>query len=112
MNHLNYYNALLVRQINDTTPRKKASNNEATFGDIGDPADSKWKAILAENTFGDIGDPADSEKWEAVLAETRQICENLRKSLAQINDSQLEEEHVGGWLVKFCTTYTIQGKLY
>ncbi|MCK6258455.1 DinB family protein [Fictibacillus sp. KIGAM418] len=96
VNHLNYYNALLVRQINDTTPRKKASNSKAAFGDIGEPADSKWKAVLAENTFGDIGDPADSEKWKAVLAETRLICENLRKSLAQVNDSHLEEEHVGG----------------
>jgi hypothetical protein len=96
VNHLNYYNALLVRQINDTTPRKKASNKKATFGDIGQPADSKWKAVLAEDTFGDIGDPADSEKWEAVLAETRLICENLRKSLAQVNDCQLEEELVGG----------------
>ena len=96
MNHLNYYNALLVRQINDTTPRKKASNNKATFGDIGKPTDSKWKAVLAENTFGDIGDPADSEKWKAALAETRLICENLRKSLAQVNDSQLEVELVGG----------------
>lgn len=90
VNHLNYYNALLVRQINDTTPRNKASNTKATFGDIGEPADSKWKAVLAVNTFGDIGDPADSEKWKAVLAETRLICENLRKSLAQVNDSQLE----------------------
>ncbi|WP_165970890.1 DinB family protein [Peribacillus frigoritolerans] len=95
MNHLNYYNALLVRQINDTTPRKKGSNNKATFGDIGEPADSKWKAILAENTFGDSGDPADSEKWKEVLAETRLICENLRKSLARINDRQLKEHHVG-----------------
>jgi hypothetical protein len=76
VNHLNYYNALLVRQINGTTPRNKASNNKATFGDI--------------------GEPADSEKWKAVLAETRLICENLRKSLAQVNDSQLDEELVGG----------------
>ncbi|GGB47285.1 DinB family protein [Fictibacillus barbaricus] len=96
VNHLNYYNALLVRQINDTTPRKKASNTKATFGDIGEQPDSRWKAVLAVNTFGDIGDPADSEKWKAVLTETRLICENLRKSLAQVNDSQLEEELVGG----------------
>ncbi|MED2972893.1 DinB family protein [Fictibacillus sp. B-59209] len=96
VNHLNYYNALLVRQINDTTPRKKASINKPSFGDIGEPPNSKWQAVLAENTFGDIGDPSDSEKWKAVLAETRLICENLRKSLAQVNDSQLDEELVGG----------------
>ncbi|MBL3644634.1 DinB family protein [Bacillus sp. RHFB] len=76
VNHLNYYNALLVSQINGTTPRNKASNNKATFGDI--------------------GEPADSEKWKAVLAETRLIFEKLRKSLEQVNDSQLDEELVGG----------------
>ncbi|MGG4491140.1 DinB family protein [Metabacillus idriensis] len=96
VNHLNYYNALLVKQINDTTPQKNAPNQKVTFGDIGEPADSKWKEVLAENTFGDSGDPADSEKWKAVLAETHLICGNLRKSLAQMNDSQLNEEHVGG----------------
>ncbi|MGM0837254.1 MAG: DinB family protein [Bacillota bacterium] len=93
--HLNYYNALLVRQIKDTTTRKKASNNKATFGDIGEPADSKWKEILAEDTFGDVGDPTDSEKWKAVMADTRQICESLRRSLTEVKDSQLEEELVG-----------------
>ena len=96
VNHLNYYNALLVRQINGTTPRNKASNNKATFGDIGEPDSEKWKAVLAENTFRDIGEPADSEKWKAVLAETRLIFEKLRKSLEQVNDSQLDEELVGG----------------
>ncbi|WP_099157088.1 DinB family protein [Virgibacillus ndiopensis] len=96
VNHLNYYNALLVRQINDTTPRKKGSTNKVAFGDIGEPDSEKWKAILAEDTFGDIGDPADSEKWEEVLADAHLICEDLRKSLAQVNDSQLEEELVGG----------------
>ncbi|KKI92049.1 hypothetical protein WQ54_11450 [Bacillus sp. SA1-12] len=96
VNHLNYYNALLVRQINCTTPRKKESNNKAAFGDIGEPDSEKWKAVLAENTFGDIGEPANSEKWKAVIAETRLICENLRDSLAQVNDSQLDEELVGG----------------
>ncbi|OZB92390.1 DinB family protein [Paenibacillus sp. XY044] len=95
VNHLNYYNALLVRQLNDTNPGKKTYNHKITYGDIGEPPSSKWKAIFAENTFGDTGDPADSEKWEATVAETRQICEDLRKSLAQMNDSQLEEEHVG-----------------
>ncbi|MBS4194201.1 DinB family protein [Lederbergia citri] len=96
VNHLNYYNALLVRQLNDTQLRKKASNNKATFGDIGEPVSEKWKAVLAVNTFGDIGESADSEKWKEVLAETRIICENLRKSLAQVNDSKLDEELVGG----------------
>jgi hypothetical protein len=75
VNHLNYYNALLVRLINDKTPRNIASNDKATYGDI--------------------GDPEDSEKWKAVLEETRLICENLRQSLAQLNDSQLEAEHIG-----------------
>ncbi|MDM5340472.1 hypothetical protein QUF84_25080 [Fictibacillus enclensis] len=75
VNHLNYYNALLVRQVNDTTPRKKASNNKATFGDIGEPPNLKWQAILAE---------------------IRLICENLCKTLPQVNDSQLNEELVGG----------------
>jgi hypothetical protein len=96
VNHLNYYNAVLVRQINDATPGKKASDKKAAYGDIGEPADPKWKAILAVNTFGDAGDPADSKKWKAVLAETHLICGDLRKSLAQINDSQLDEELVGG----------------
>jgi hypothetical protein len=95
VNHLNYYNALLVRQINDKTPKKRESNYKAAFGDIGEPADPKWKEILALNTFGDPGNPADAEKWEAVLAETRLICGNLRHSLAQVNDNQLNEEHVG-----------------
>jgi hypothetical protein len=96
VNHLNYYNALLVKQINDTTPSQKALKNNAAFGDIGEPPDSKWKEILSVDTFGDMGDPADSEKWKGVLAETRLICENLRKSLAQFNDSQLDEELTGG----------------
>jgi hypothetical protein len=96
VNHLNYYNALLVRQLNDTTPGKEASNNKPAFGDIGEPANSKWEAILAENTFGDAGDPADSEKWKAVLAETRLIGENLRESLSRVHDNQLDEELVGG----------------
>lgn len=93
--HLNYYNALLVKQINDTTTGKNAANIKPTFGDIGEPVDSKWKEILAENTFGDIGDPADSEKWEADMADTCQICEDLRRSLAQVKDSQLDEELAG-----------------
>ncbi|MBM7554757.1 DinB family protein [Thalassobacillus pellis] len=95
VNHLNYYNALLVRQINDPTTKKKSSNNKASFGDIGKPADSKWKAVLAEDTFGDKGNPEDVEKWKATMAETRLICKNLRKSLAHLNDSQQEEERVG-----------------
>ncbi|WP_261134405.1 DinB family protein [Bacillus sp. Marseille-Q3570] len=95
VNHLNYYNALLVRQINDTTPGKKTSDRKPSFGDIGEPPDSKWKEIFAENTFGDSGDPTDSEKWKAVLADTHLICENLRKLLAQVNDIQLDEERVG-----------------
>ena len=95
VNHLNYYNAILVKQINSPTPRKKEFNNKVTFGDIGEPVSEEWKALLGENTFGDVGDPADSEKWNAVLDETRLICEILRKSLAQVNDSQLEEELVG-----------------
>jgi hypothetical protein len=48
------------------------------------------------NTFGDIGDPAEFEKWKAVLAETHVVFEDLRKSLAQVNDSELDEELVGG----------------
>jgi len=95
VNHLNYYNALLVKQLNDAKPRKKASKHKATFGDIGEAPNPKWEAVLAENTFGDIGDPADSDKWRATVAETRLIFESLRKSLAQMNDSQLDEEHVG-----------------
>ncbi|WP_404451988.1 DinB family protein [Virgibacillus necropolis] len=95
VNHLNYYNTLLVRQINGITPRKKASNSKDTYGDIGEPESEEWKEILAEDTFGNVGDPADSEKWKAALAETRLICGDLRKSLAQVNDSRLEEEHVG-----------------
>ncbi|MFC0190045.1 DinB family protein [Fictibacillus aquaticus] len=95
VNHLNYFNAILLRQTNDTKPRKKASDAKAAFGDIGQPADSKWKAILSVNTFGDAGDPADSEKWKAVLAETHLICKSLRTSLAQVNDSQLDDELVG-----------------
>lgn len=93
--HLNYYNALLVRQINDSIAGKNASNNKATFGDIGESVDSIWKEILAENTFGDVGDPADSEKWNAVMADTRQICESLRRSLAQVKDNWLDEELAG-----------------
>ncbi|MDN4523981.1 DinB family protein [Fictibacillus fluitans] len=96
VNHLNYYNALLVRQINDTTPKKETPDNKAAFGDIGEPPNSKWQAVLAENTFGDSGDPADTEKWEAALAETHHIFENLRKSLEKVNNSQLDEELVGG----------------
>ncbi|MBM7620107.1 hypothetical protein JOC95_001959 [Bacillus tianshenii] len=93
--HLNYYNALLVRQIYDTTTGKEASNDKPTFGDIGEPVDSKWDKILAEDTFGESGDPADSEKWEAFMLDTRRICEDLRKSLAQVKDSQLDEELAG-----------------
>ncbi|WP_417898128.1 DinB family protein [Bacillus haimaensis] len=93
--HLNYYNALLVKQVNDTTTGENVSNNKATFGDIGETVDSKWKEILAEDTFGYVGDPADSEKWNAVLADTLQICESLRRSLAQVKDSQLDEELAG-----------------
>lgn len=93
--HLNYYNDLLVRQIYDTTTGKEASNDKPTFGDIGETVDSKWKEILSEDTFGDGGDPADSEKWEAFMVDTRRICEDLRRSLAQVKDSQLDEELVG-----------------
>ncbi|SDN08513.1 DinB superfamily protein [Fictibacillus solisalsi] len=95
VNHLNYYNALLVKQINDTPPKKEASDTKATFGDIGEPENSKWQSILEVNTFGDTGDPSDSEKWKAALAETHQICENLRQSLAKVNDSHLDKELVG-----------------
>lgn len=95
VNHLNYYNALLVRQLNDTTPGTETFNNTPTYGDIGEPPNSKWQAVLAEDTFGDIGNPADSGKWKVTVAETRLICEDLRKLLAQMNDIQLDEEHVG-----------------
>lgn len=96
VNHLNYYNAILVSQLNDPTHGKKASGGKAAFGDIEEPANPKWEAILARDTFGDSGDPADIEKWEEVLAETRLICEDLRRSLTQVDDSQLDEERVGG----------------
>ncbi|MDR7071628.1 DinB family protein [Fictibacillus barbaricus] len=95
VNHLNYYNAVLVRQINDKTPQEKTSTNKATFGDIGKPADSKWKEILAVNTFGEIPDPRESEKWKAAVAETHLIFGDLRKSLAQMNDSELGDELIG-----------------
>ncbi|UOQ45784.1 DinB family protein [Halobacillus salinarum] len=96
VNHLNYYNAVLVSQINDLNSEKKAPNQKAAFGDIGESPNSKWEAVLAADTFGEIGDPSDSEKWKAAVAETCLICESLRKSLAQVNDGRLEEELVGG----------------
>jgi hypothetical protein len=95
VNHLNYYNALLVKQINAATPRKKATDNKISFGDIGESVSEEWKAVFAVNTVGDIGDPEDPDKWKEVLEETRLICEKLRKSLAQVNDSQLNQELVG-----------------
>ncbi|WP_145945461.1 DinB family protein [Paenibacillus sp. Y412MC10] len=95
VNHLNYYNALLVRQLHDTKPGTEASEHKPTYGDIGEPPDSKWEAVLAEDTFGRPGDPADSDEWAATVAETRLICEDLRQSLTQMNDSQLDEERVG-----------------
>ncbi|WP_229683168.1 DinB family protein [Virgibacillus oceani] len=97
VNHLNYYNTVLLRQINDDpSPGKRASNHMVAFGDIGEPVSEKWKTILAEDTFGDGGDQANSDKWEEVVAEARMICEELRKSLAQVHDSQLDEELAGG----------------
>ncbi len=76
VNHLNYYNDLLVSRINGTPPGKKEPNNKATFGDT--------------------GNPEESEKWNAVVEETYLISEKLRKLLAEVNDSQLEKEYVGG----------------
>ncbi|MBW3111512.1 MULTISPECIES: DinB family protein [Bacillaceae] len=95
VNHLNYYNSLLVRQVNDLRSGKRVSHKKTSFGDIGRPADPIWKSILEENTFGDTGDSADSENWKEVLAETHLICENVHKSLSKVDESQIQEELVG-----------------
>ncbi|MFI8685961.1 DinB family protein [Rossellomorea sp. NPDC077527] len=95
VNHLNVYNALLIRQINDATTGKTVSNMNASFGDIGGPVDPKWTSIFEKDTFGDSGDPSDSEKWKAVLAETHLICENVRNSLTHVDESHIQEELVG-----------------
>lgn len=76
VNHLNYYNDLLVKQINGTSPEQRTLNNTATFGEP--------------------GEPEDFNKWEATVSETHQIGESLRRALAQVDDSHLEKEHVGG----------------
>ncbi|OIU71722.1 DinB family protein [Rossellomorea aquimaris] len=95
VNHLNYYNVVLVNQLKDPISPKKAASGKAVYGDIGEPADPEWESILAVDTFGARGDLEDTEKWEAVLAETRQIFGDLRKTLEQGNDRQLDEERIG-----------------
>ncbi|KSU64497.1 hypothetical protein AS034_01255 [[Bacillus] enclensis] len=95
VNHLNYYNAVLIKQLNDPILRKKESSGKAAFGDIGEPAGLEWESVLAEDTFGGSGEAENTEKWDAVLEETRQICGELRKTLARGSDSQLDEERIG-----------------
>jgi hypothetical protein len=93
--HLNVYNALLIRQMNDATSGKGVSVENASFGDIGGPVDPKWKSTFEMDTFGDSGDPTDSEKWKEVVTETHLICENVCKSLAQVDESHMQEELAG-----------------
>ncbi len=76
VNHLNYYNDLLVKQINGISIEQRTLSNTATFGEP--------------------GDPKDDNKWDAAVSETHRIAENLRQALAQVDDSNLEKEHIGG----------------
>jgi hypothetical protein len=76
VNHLNYYNNRLIHQINGTSPGKELAMNTETFGEPGDP----------EDTAG----------WQAAVEEARRIGEELCHVLAEVDDSNLTEEYVGG----------------
>ena len=90
--HLNHYNALLIRQMNDAVSGNAVT---ASFGDIGGPVDPRWKSTFEMDTFGDKGDPDDSVKWKEVVAETHLICENARELLARIDESHMQEQLPG-----------------
>ncbi|MED1866033.1 DinB family protein [Fictibacillus nanhaiensis] len=92
VNHLNFYNNLLIQQLIDTSPKEASSFNNASFGDIGETADSKWKALMAVNSFEEIGE---SKDWKMILSETSLTCEKLGDTLSGFDNSSLTDEHVG-----------------
>lgn len=72
VNHVNYYNErLLCRLTGRTFAGPALSNNDATFGDPGDPGDASG--------------------WQATLERTRRIAEGLRQALAERTDADLDK---------------------
>jgi len=70
LNHLNYWNTYMLRRITGVSPDTPVLENE--------------------ETFGSQGDPNDEDGWHALVAQTRQIAEELRAALADLSESDLD----------------------
>lgn len=69
VNHLNYYNERILRQIKGLPGEPELPN---------------------ARTFGDPGDPADTDGWEATVARARQIAAELRHALEGLRTSEIQ----------------------
>ncbi|MFD1176198.1 DinB family protein [Paenibacillus puldeungensis] len=70
VNHINFYNKLVLSRLKDTPPSVSAQTNDETF----------QVAYDAE----------DVEAWNATLAETKRIALELRETIAALSESDLE----------------------
>lgn len=71
VNHLNYYNERLLCRLTGTLFGLKLPNNDATFGEPGNPEDATG--------------------WQGTLERTRRIAEGLRNALAERSDADLDK---------------------
>jgi uncharacterized damage-inducible protein DinB len=70
VNHLNYYNEMILARITGAPFEATAPDNTSTFGEPGNP----------EDTAG----------WLSTLAKTHQIAEGLEKALAELTEADLD----------------------
>lgn len=68
LNHINYYNERILAKLRGEEPpsRPEDGDNDATFGEPGDPTDAGG--------------------WEATLTRARRIAADLREALAQLGE--------------------------
>jgi hypothetical protein len=71
INHLNTYNERLFCLLTDKPWNRNLPDNDATFGDA--------------------GNPTDADGWRAAVEETRRIHAGLREALAGLDDAGLDK---------------------
>jgi len=74
LNHLNYFNALMVKRVQGLSAPTTAETNTETFGDKGDPGD-------------EVG-------WQKTVEDAKRIAGELKQVFKALTEKELEEKEL------------------
>ncbi|MGV3489012.1 MAG: DinB family protein, partial [Tuberibacillus sp.] len=75
VNHINFYNSLMIKRFKGIQAPMTVSTNT--------------------DTFGAPGDPNDQEGWEKTLEEAKTIAEDMKKVFEDLTEKDLETNDLG-----------------